>query len=207
MAILVRTNAQTRAFEEKLNERRIPYELVGGVRFYERAEIKDLVAYLRLLASPRDNFSLLRVLNQPPRGIGKSTRDLLQDSAGEYGGSLWEALRHLEAGRFPARSAKALEGFRDLVSRLQKAAEDLPLPALLDQLLEETGYLNLHPKENPDSEGRLENIREFLTAALRGLKQTFPSHALRLRYLPPKLPEQTLSDACRKVPGAVHHGR
>ena len=172
MAVLVRTNAQTRAFEEKLLERRIPYELVGGVRFYERAEIKDLVAYLRVLASPRDNFSLLRILNQPPRGIGKSTRELLQESAESFGGSLWEALNHLESGRFPARSAKALGDFHSLLVRLRRAAEELPLPALLDQLLDETRYLDIHSKDNPDSEGRLENIREFLTAAQEFTEQT-----------------------------------
>ena len=77
----MRTNAQTRAIEDELLKREIPYSLVGGVRFYDRAEIKDLVAYLRVLRNPRDNFSLGRIINQPPRSIGKSTLELLRDRA------------------------------------------------------------------------------------------------------------------------------
>ncbi len=130
MAVLVRTNAQTRAFEEELNRRQIPYQLVGGVRFYERAEIKDLVAYLRVLRNPQDNFSLLRILNQPPRGIGKATQNLLDQNAAEMGRSLWDALCHSELSSFPPRSAKALEKFRQLIQELQKEAEEAPLPIL-----------------------------------------------------------------------------
>jgi DNA helicase-2/ATP-dependent DNA helicase PcrA len=165
LAILVRTNAQTRAFEEELLKRQIPYELVGGVRFYERAEIKDLVAYLRVLRNPHDNFSLLRILNQPPRGIGKTTRDLLDEQAAGYGGSLWEALNHIQEASLPARSAKALEGFRKLVAPLREAAQELPLPALLDRLLEATAYLDVYAKDDSESAAKRENIEELLTAA------------------------------------------
>ncbi len=165
-AVLVRTNAQTRAFEEELMRRGLPYDLVGGVRFYERAEIKDLVAYLRLVRNPRDNLSLLRVLNQPPRGIGKATRELLLTHASEYGGSLWEALAHAELGSYPPRGGKALAAFRRLIEELAAAAEELPLSALLDRLLDATGYADLYrQKDDPESEARLENLREFLTAA------------------------------------------
>lgn len=171
MAVLVRTNAQTRVVEERLLDRRIPYTLVGGLRFYERAEIKDLVAYLRLLRNPQDDFSLGRVLNQPPRGIGKATRELLQQSAASDGRTLWDALRHLEPGRFPQRSAKALTGFRDLILRLTEAAERLPLPDLLEKLLEETGYLELYRKEDPEAQAKFENIREFVTAVTEFAEQ------------------------------------
>lgn len=165
MAILVRTNAQTRAFEEELVRQQIPYDLVGGVRFYERAEIKDLVAYLRLLRNPRDNFSLLRILNQPPRGIGKATRELLVEAAGEYGHSLWEALLHATPSNFPQRSASALEGFRDLILNLQEAADELPLPELLGHVLETTGYSGIYQGKDAEAEAKLENIQELLTAA------------------------------------------
>lgn len=165
MAVLVRTNAQTRAFEEELNRRQIPYQLVGGVRFYERAEIKDLVAYLRVLRNPQDNFSLLRILNQPPRGIGKATRNLLDQNAAEMGRSLWDALCHSELSSFPPRSAKALEKFRQLIQELQKEAEEAPLPILLDHLLERIKYLDLFAADEPDQQAKRENIREFLTAA------------------------------------------
>jgi DNA helicase-2/ATP-dependent DNA helicase PcrA len=165
MAVLVRTNAQTRAFEEELNRRQIPYQLVGGVRFYERAEIKDLVAYLRVLRNPQDNFSLLRILNQPPRGIGKATQNLMDQNAAEMGRSLWDALCHSELSSFPPRSAKALERFRQLIQELQKEAEVAPLPILLDHLLERTKYLDLYAADEPEHQAKRENIREFLTAA------------------------------------------
>ncbi|MFQ5524763.1 MAG: ATP-dependent helicase [Thermoanaerobaculia bacterium] len=164
MAVLVRTNAQTRVVEERLLDRRIPYVLVGGLRFYERAEIKDLVAYLRLLRNPQDDFSLGRVINQPPRGIGKATRELLDQSVASSGSTLWDALRHLQPGRFPQRSAKALTGFRDLIVGLSEAAERLALPDLIEKLLEETSYLELYRKEDPESQAKFENIREFVTA-------------------------------------------
>ncbi len=145
--------------------RGIPYELVGGVRFYERAEIKDLVAYLRLLRNPHDDLALLRVLNQPPRGIGQGTRRLLLAHAEELGGSVWDALVHAGSGSYPPRGAKALTAFRKLVEELHAAAAELPLPALLDRLLEETAYADLYRKEDDDAQARLENLREFLTAA------------------------------------------
>ena len=164
-AVLVRTNAQTRAFEEELLRRGLPYELVGGVRFYERAEIKDLVAYLRLLRNPSDNLAILRVLNQPPRGIGQATRAVLMAEADELGGSIWAALEQVEHASYPRRGAAALVKFRKLIEGLREAAEDLPLPALLDRLLDDTKYPELYQDGNPESEARLENLREFLTAA------------------------------------------
>jgi len=172
MAILVRTNAQTRAFEEELNRLQIPYQLVGGVRFYERAEIKDLVAYLRVLRNPQDNFSLLRILNQPPRGIGKATQDLLAGKSAEMGRSLWDALCHAEMASFPARGAKALEKFRDLLQGLRDETSAAPLPVLLEHLLERSGYLELYSDDDPDKQGKLENIREFLTAAQEFTEET-----------------------------------
>lgn len=165
MGILVRTNAQTRAFEEALLRREIPYVLVGGTRFYERAEIKDLIAYLRAVRNPRDSYSMLRILNRPTRGIGKGTQQQLETLAAEYGGSIWEALRQSDLESLPARSGKALATFRDLIQSLHTAAEELPLPALLDRLLEESGYAKQYEKDDPDSQARLENIQEFLTAA------------------------------------------
>ncbi|HEV2855991.1 MAG TPA: UvrD-helicase domain-containing protein [Thermoanaerobaculia bacterium] len=165
MAILVRTNAQTRAIEDELLSREIPYSLVGGVRFYDRAEIKDLVAYLRVLRNPRDNFSLMRIVNQPPRGIGKSTLELLRDRAVQLGQPLWDVLYLDDLGTLPARSATALRKFRDLIVGLQHAAAELPLPALLDRLLEATAYTDLYKQDDPEDLARLENIQEFLSAA------------------------------------------
>ncbi|HSN88253.1 MAG TPA: UvrD-helicase domain-containing protein, partial [Thermoanaerobaculia bacterium] len=121
MAVLVRTNAQTRAIEDELLSREIPYSLVGGVRFYDRAEIKDLVAYLRVIRNPRDNFSLMRIVNQPPRGIGKATLELLRDRAVHLGQPIWDVLYLDDLGTLPARSATSLRKFRDLVVGLQES--------------------------------------------------------------------------------------
>jgi DNA helicase II / ATP-dependent DNA helicase PcrA len=165
MGILVRTNAQTRAIEDELLKREIPYSLVGGTRFYDRSEIKDLVAYLRVLRNPRDNFSLLRIVNQPPRGIGKSTLELLRDRAVQLGQPLWDVLYLDDLGSLPQRSATALRKFRDLIVGLQEASQELPLPAVLDRLLADTAYIDLFRKDDPEDMARIENIREFLSAA------------------------------------------
>ncbi|HUF77744.1 MAG TPA: UvrD-helicase domain-containing protein [Thermoanaerobaculia bacterium] len=166
MAILVRTNAQTRALEDELVRQEVPYVLVGGTRFYDRAEIKDLVAYLRLIRNPRDAFSFARILNQPPRGIGKATEELLRQEAAERGLTPWDVIAQDELGNLPARAAGALRAFGELVEELRRSAEELPLPALLDLLLERTGYLALYQdKRDAESEARLENVRELLSAA------------------------------------------
>jgi DNA helicase II / ATP-dependent DNA helicase PcrA len=165
MAVLVRTNAQTRAIEDEMLKREVPYSLVGGVRFYDRAEIKDLVAYLRVLRNPRDNFSLARIFNQPPRGIGKSTQELLRDRAVQLGQPIWDVLYLDDLGSLPSRSATALRKFRDLIVGLQEASRELPLPALLDRLLKDTAYASLYDDGDPEDLARLENIEEFLSAA------------------------------------------
>ncbi len=166
MAILVRTNAQTRALEEELLRQEVPYVLVGGTRFYDRAEIKDLVAYLRVIRNPRDLLSLNRILNQPPRGIGKGTEEMARQEAAERGLPFWDLIAQDELGNLPARSASALRAFGELVRELQEAAAELPLPALLDRLLEATGYAKMYEdKRDAESEARLENIKELLSAA------------------------------------------
>ncbi|MEZ5313648.1 MAG: 3'-5' exonuclease [Thermoanaerobaculia bacterium] len=164
MAILVRTNAQTRAFEDEFFRHRIPYVMVGGVRFYERAEIKDLVAYLRLLRNPRDTFSLNRILNVPPRGIGKTTVALLEERAAAMGATPWDVLELDAVESFPGRAATALRAFRDLIRDLRASASGLPLPALLDELLAKTAYTGMYRKDQEEEAAKLENIREFLSA-------------------------------------------
>jgi DNA helicase-2/ATP-dependent DNA helicase PcrA len=167
MAILVRTHAQTRVLEEELLRRGVPYTLVGGVRFYDRAEIKDLVAYLRVLRNPRDAFSLQRIVNTPARGIGSTTLTQLEAEADDRGILTWDALLEdsvLE--RIPARGANALRSFRDLILDLQGLAEERTLPALLEALIERSGYAAMfREKGDADSDARLENIAEFVSAA------------------------------------------
>ena len=164
-AILVRTNAQTRSLEDELMRQGVPYSLVGGTRFYERAEIKDLIAYLRVLRNPYDAFSLERILNQPPRGIGNATQVLLRQETESLGQPLWDVLYHRELGGFSGRAAGALGAFRDLIVGLREEAEVLPLPALLRRLLEATCYTDLYSDREPEGQARLENIEELLSAA------------------------------------------
>ena len=163
MAVLVRTNALTRPLEEQLLRRKMPYALIGSVRFYERAEIKDLVAFLRLVRNPHDTFSLTRVINKPPRGIGKSTLQALVNRAAEREKTPWQTLVDDDLAGFPVRSANVLLAFRDLLQGLIDESEELLLPELLRRVLEVTSYASLY--EN-DDEGRakLENIGELQNA-------------------------------------------
>jgi DNA helicase-2/ATP-dependent DNA helicase PcrA len=165
VAILVRTNAQTRALEDELLRRRLPYQLIAGTRFYERAEIKDVIAYLRVLRNPRDNLSLRRILNVPTRGIGKATQELLFSEADELGHSIWDVLELERFGRLSARATRALREFRDLIVGLRELAQSVDLATLLELLLERTGYAAQYDRPDEDAQSKLENLRELLSAA------------------------------------------
>ena len=165
MAVLVRTNAQTRALEDAFLRRRIPYSLIGGVRFYERAEIKDLVAYLRLLRNPNDVLSFGRVLNKPTRGIGKTTQDAVFARADARSISPWKLLVEGDFGELTERARRSLVRFRDMILGLAEDAESMPLPSLLERLIEVTDYMSLYAKDDSDNQAKRENINEFLSAA------------------------------------------
>ncbi len=165
MGILVRTNAQTRALEEELLRQEVPYSLVGGTRFYERAEIKDLVAYLRLLRNPRDFHSMQRVINQPARGIGRTTLQRLYYIAETLGQPPWDVLFNDELGDLPKRSATALRRFRDLIVNLQGRVAQLKPADLLTELIAAVGYEKLYDRDEPEGYAKLENIDEFISAA------------------------------------------
>ncbi len=165
MAVLVRTNAQTRALEDAFLRRRIPYALIGGVRFYERAEIKDLVAYLRLLRNPRDTLSYTRVVNRPPRGIGNTTQQAVNAQAEAAGVTPWDILDKDQVDGVAERSRRALMRFRDLLTGLMEDAERLPLPSLLERIIEVTDYGSLYAKDDAENQSKRENIAEFLSAA------------------------------------------
>ena len=160
---MYRTNAQSRAVEEALVRHRIPYRLIGGVRFYQRREIKDLIAYFRLAQNPRDEASLLRVINVPGRGIGDKTVDRLDEFARENGVTLWDACEGVAGGLGAAitgRSAAAVAGFVHIINRLQADA-GRPLPELLDQVLTLTGYAKYLHDGGDDAEDRVENVLEL----------------------------------------------
>ena len=163
VAVMYRTNAQSRAVEEALVRHRIPYRLIGGVRFYQRREIKDLIAYFRLAQNPRDEASLLRVINVPGRGIGDKTVDRLDEFARENGVTLWDACEGVAGGLGAAitgRSAAAVAGFVHIINRLQADA-GRPLPELLDQVLTLTGYAKYLHDGGDDAEDRVENVLEL----------------------------------------------
>lgn len=169
MAVLYRTNAQSRAIEESLVRWGIPYIVVGGLRFYDRREIKDLLAYLRLLINPADTVSLLRVINVPKRGIGKTTIQRLTDAANQLGIPLWDVVSDPEAVRsLGGRSAKGLLQFCDLVNDLQSRRGDVAPSELIQQVMEKSGYVNeLIADGTDEAEERRRNLQELVNAALQ----------------------------------------
>ena len=164
IAVLYRTNAQSRPFEEELVRRRIPYVVVGGMKFYERAEVKDVLAYLRLAARPEDDLAFRRVVNVPARGIGAATLDRIAAVVRETGKSWWEASADLTGVTERARTA--LAKFREVVLDLHEKAATWTPSALLDHLLAVTGYGDLYAgSEDREDVARRENIEELLSSA------------------------------------------
>ena len=165
MAVLVRTNAQTRAIEDRMLRGEVPYCLVAGVRFYERAEVKDLAAYLRAIANPRDNLSLRRILNQPRRGIGRRTEQVLLARAAKMGHSLWDAIRLDPLQELPARNRRAVDDFRGLIEALRKEAERQPLAELVRGTIVAAGFEALYGKGDEEGRERLDNLGELVSSA------------------------------------------
>jgi DNA helicase-2/ATP-dependent DNA helicase PcrA len=166
-AVLYRMNAQSRLFEEALLRLRLPYVVVGALSFYARKEVKDLLAYLRLVLNPRDAVSLRRVLNVPPRGIGTKTETELERLADARGITLWEALEAaVDDSLLPARATLPLGRFRETLASLRAEAEQLDLKGLVSRILEVTGYsAALAQDDSSESQDRLENLAELLRAA------------------------------------------
>ncbi|MGA2435498.1 MAG: UvrD-helicase domain-containing protein [Bryobacteraceae bacterium] len=167
VAVLYRTNFQSRQIEEALRRYGRKYRVIGGFSFYQRAEIKDLLSYLKTLASPLDSVNLLRIINTPARGIGKSTVEQIERYAIENGMAMWPAIgRLLEENAFPARAAAAVAVFRDLIEELRDASTKEPLDETVRLILEKTGYTRmLELDDSPDSEARRENLSELVNAA------------------------------------------
>jgi DNA helicase-2/ATP-dependent DNA helicase PcrA len=165
-AVLVRMNAQSRLFEEALLRARLPYLVVGGVGFYERKEVKDLLAYLRLAHNPRDSVAFRRVVNVPPRGVGARTVEEILRAA-RVGEGPWEAMvRLLDEASLPSRALPPLRRFREVIEALRSAAAERGVKALLEQALEQTGYAALLAREDSqESQDRLDNLAELLGAA------------------------------------------
>jgi DNA helicase II / ATP-dependent DNA helicase PcrA len=173
-AILYRTNAQSRVFEEALRRRGLSYNIVGGFSFYERAEVKDVVAYLKLAMNPNDDIALGRVINSPPRGIGKTTIDLLEGRKRDLDVSLWETLGiAVENRALGPRATTALDQFRKIVVGLgERVAAGESLSDVVKAATLDTGYVrSLEEEKSQESEGRLMNIEELVTAAVEAEEQ------------------------------------
>jgi DNA helicase-2/ATP-dependent DNA helicase PcrA len=166
-AVLYRTNAQSRLFEEALRRQNIAYRVVGGFRFYERAEVKDVLAYARLANNPLDSMSLLRIINTPARGIGAATVGLLQAAAASRNRTLWEALDEtLREATWSGRALLALQGFQNLVLELIKDRSEMPPGEFFKSILDRSRYIEALEKENlPEAESRIENLLELVSAA------------------------------------------
>lgn len=163
-AVLYRTNAQSRVLEEVFMKSNIPYRMVGGLKFYERKEIKDLLAYLRLIVNPDDDLSLRRVINVPKRGIGQATVDKIAAFADQQGISMMRALLEVEAIGLSNRFLRPLEKFTGLIKELNAMLEYLSAGELTEEVLEKTGYREeLKKEETVEAASRLENIDEFLS--------------------------------------------
>ena len=171
-AILYRSNAQSRAFEETLLAEQIPYRVYGGVRFFERAEVKDTLAYLRLVANRADDAAFERAVNTPARGIGERTLDEVRRQARASGIALWEAsLRVQQAGALQARARNALAGFHALVDTLQVEVADLPLKDKIDHVLQRSGLRVHYTNESKGAaDSRVDNLDELVSVASRFVK-------------------------------------
>jgi DNA helicase-2/ATP-dependent DNA helicase PcrA len=164
-AVLYRTNAQSRALEEVFMSFSTPYRIVGGVRFYERKEIKDLVAYLRVIQNPHESISLKRILNVPARGIGAATIGALDSAAASSGCTLWDVVSqvHLTPGLTP-RARNAIAGFARIVQDIREVRDQASVTQTLERVLQRTGYLAaLDAERSQDAQTRAENVRELLT--------------------------------------------
>ncbi|WP_427163032.1 DNA helicase PcrA [Aliinostoc sp. HNIBRCY26] len=168
-AILYRTNAQSRPFEELLVRNQIPYTVVGGMKFYDRKEIKDVLAYLRAIANPSDTVSLLRVINTPRRGIGKATIDNLMNASQQLGTTLWEILSdETSVNTLAGRSAKSVNNFAQMINKWQNEIATVPVSELVMGVLDDSGYVqDLQSQGTDESEDRIQNVQELYNAVLQ----------------------------------------
>ncbi len=173
-AVLYRTNSQSRIFEEMFRRSRIDYNIVGGFSFYERAEVKDIIAYLKLAINPHDSIALLRVVNTPPRGLGKQTLEDLYSKAKDFGVSMWEAISIVTAQDegFSPRAVNSFKGFKKVIEDLSKKVGDIskpdsPVSDVVKAAIFDSGYEKMLRSDNSEeSDARLANLEELVNAAV-----------------------------------------
>ena len=177
-AVLYRSNAQSRTLEEDLLKANMPFKMVGGQRFYERMEIKGLLAYLRLLVNPTDDFSFRRVVNAPKRGIGGKSIEKLEDFAQMHGFSLLEASAETTLNGISGKAGKGLADFAKLISDLTKMQEFVSLTDLIEEVMIKSGYIaSLEQAHTMEADARIDNMREFLSVAKEFEEKRFDSEA------------------------------
>jgi DNA helicase-2/ATP-dependent DNA helicase PcrA len=167
IAILYRSNAQSRVFEERFVSEAIPYRVYGGMRFFERAEIKNALAYLRLMDNANDDASFERVVNTPTRGIGERSVEKVREVARQFNTSLWLAAKQIIADKgLPTRASNALQGFLDMIEELSAATSEMSLHEQVDHVVHNVGLIEYYEKEKTEkAQARVENIEELITAA------------------------------------------
>lgn len=162
-AVLYRMNTQSRSIEDILRRENIPYKIVGGLKFYERKEIKDIIAYLRLVYNTKDNLSLKRIINEPKRGIGKTSIDKIEEISSEQGISMYEVIKNAGAFGLARVSAKAQE-FVEIIDTISRRVDTMTVTEITEGLLKATGYIKaLEEEDTKEAENRIENLEEFLT--------------------------------------------
>lgn len=167
-AVLYRTNAQSRIFEESFRRKGIPYKIVGGTRFYDRKEIKDMLAYLKVLVNPQDDISIRRIINVPKRSIGDATVAKVQDFAASFELNLWDALAEVRSiSTLTSRNVSTIEPFVALMENLMTLSETVPVSVLIESILKDTGYMKqLQDSNEIEDKSRIENLKELVSDAV-----------------------------------------
>lgn len=167
-AILYRTNAQSRIFEESLRRAGVAYKIVGGTKFYDRKEIKDMLSYLKVLVNPSDSIALRRIINVPKRGIGDATIQKVMDFAESYELNLWDALNEVRTiPTLTARNCAGIEKFMELMNNLMDICDTIPVSHLIESILEDTGYIReLEASKQIEDKSRIENLKELVSDAV-----------------------------------------
>lgn len=176
--VLYRTNAQSRAIEDILRREDVPYKIIGGLKFYERKEIKDTIAYLRLIQNPSDNLSLQRIINEPKRGIGKTSLEKIENVATESGMSMYEVIKKAEVFGLNKVYLNTRE-FINIIEEMHSKKDSMQISELIKEILNKTGYTKALEEENTtQAEARIENIEEFLTVAIE-FEEQFAENSLQ----------------------------
>lgn len=166
-AILYRTNAQSRIFEESFRRKGVPYKIVGGTRFYDRKEIKDVLAYLKVIVNPQDDISIRRIINVPKRSIGDATVAKVQEFASSFEFDLWDALAEVRSiPTLTSRNVSTIEPFVALMENFMELSETVPVSVLIESILKDTGYLKQLQESNEiEDKSRIENLKELVSDA------------------------------------------